>query len=107
MSRAAERGHRVLFVETGGWLGRHLWRLLRGSRRGSLVRRLAFGEDAGNGIRIAKLWAIIPFAQRYELANRVNWRLGSWTLRVAARELRRPRILWIYDPRAVDALGAF
>ncbi|MEP6811368.1 MAG: glycosyltransferase [Actinomycetota bacterium] len=107
MSRAAERGHSVLFVETGGWLGRHLWRLLRGPRRGSLVRRLTFGEEAGNGVQVAKLWTIIPLAQRYELANRVNWRLGSWTLRVAVRKLPGPRILWIYDPRAVDALGTF
>ena len=33
MLRAAQRGHRVVFVESGGHLGRHLWRLARGPRR--------------------------------------------------------------------------
>jgi hypothetical protein len=45
MIRAAQRGHRVLFVETGGHVGRHLWRLVAGPNRGSVARRLFAGES--------------------------------------------------------------
>lgn len=107
MTRAARRGHRVLFVETGGFVGRHLWRLVRGPGRGSLARRLTVGEDVAPRIRVRKLLTPVPFAQRYELANRVNWALGSRLIRREARMLPGPRVAWMYDPRSVEAVGTF
>jgi glycosyltransferase involved in cell wall biosynthesis len=105
MGRAARRGHAVLFVETGGFFGRHLWRLVRGPRRRSLARRLTVGEDVGSLVRVQKLICLLPFGQRYALVNRLNWRIGGLAIRAAARRLAPPRVAWLYDPRAVEALG--
>jgi len=110
MRRAAARGHRVLFVETGGWIGRHLWALLRGGAvpgRASLLRRLTVGEEVAPGVQVRALIALAPFSQRSPRANRVNWRIGAAGLRAAARRLPAPRVLWIYDPRGADAVGTF
>jgi glycosyltransferase involved in cell wall biosynthesis len=106
MSRAARRGHRVVFVETGGFVGRHLWRLLRGLSRGSLARRLLAGDEVAPGIRVVKLLNLLPFGQRYAAVNRLNWRLGAHAVRREARRLPEPRVAWIYDPRGVEALGS-
>ncbi len=106
MRRAAGRGYRVLFVETGGWLGRHLWALLRRPGRASLARRLMGGEQVAPGVRVRKLLTLVPFGQRYVWANRVNWRLGGRSVRAEARRLPDPRVLWIYDPRGVEAVGS-
>lgn len=106
MSRTARRGHRVLFVETGGFIGRHLWRLVRGPRRRSLARRLTVGEEVAGNIKVRKLVAPVPFGQWYGAANRLNWAVGARAIGRAARRLPAPRVTWIYDPRAVEALGA-
>ena len=107
MSRAAGKGHRVLFVETGGFLGRHLWRLVRGPGRASLARRLVSGEQVAPEIRVRKLLTVVPFAQRYKVANRLNWAIGAALIRREARALPAPTVTWIYDPRGVAALGSF
>ena len=52
MTRAAERGHEVLFVDSGPFLGRHLVRLVRGGGRRSLVRRLLAAEQVAPRIRV-------------------------------------------------------
>jgi glycosyltransferase involved in cell wall biosynthesis len=106
MSRAAGRGHDVLFIETGDFLGRHLWRLVRGPDRRSLARRLTVGEVVAPRIRVRKLRAWFPLGQRHELANTANWVLGRRMLARATCKLAPPRIAWIYDPRSVLALGA-
>jgi glycosyltransferase involved in cell wall biosynthesis len=105
MSRAAQRGHSVVFVETGGWVVRHLWRLLRGPRRASLARRLTVGEPVADRVRVVKLLAPVPFAQRYGWANAANWRIGALALRRVARRIPAPRVAWIYDPRAAAGAG--
>ncbi len=105
MRRAAERGHRVLFVESGGHLGRHLWRLATGPGRGSLARRLFGGEQAADGITVEKAVTLAPWGQKFELANRINSRLTGLRVRRAARGLERPRILWLYDPTAFELVG--
>lgn len=105
MVRAAERGHRVLFVETGGHLGRHLWRLVTGPGRGSLARRLFGAERPAEGIAIEKALTIAPWGQKFQLANLINSRLTGLRIRRAARRLDGQRVLWLYDPTAFELVG--
>ena len=105
MLRAAQRGHRVVFVESGGHLGRHLWRLARGPRRRSIARRLFGAEQAADGITVEKAITVAPWGQKFGLANRINSRLTGLRVRRAARGLDGPRILWLYDPTAFELVG--
>lgn len=106
MRRAAARGHEVLFVETGEFLGKHVLRLLRGPSRGSLLRRLVTGERVVPGVTVRKTLNLLPWGQRYAMCDRLNGRLGAVLVRLAARSLRVPRVTWLYDPRATWAAGA-
>ena len=105
MVRAAERGHRVLFVETGGHLSRHLWRLVTGPGRGSLARRLFGAERPADGIAVEKALTIAPWGQKFQLANRINSRLTGLRIRRAARAFGGERVLWLYDPTAFELVG--
>ena len=105
MLRAARRGHRILFVESGGHLGRHLWRLVMGPYRGSLARRLFGAEQVAEGISVEKALTVVPWGQKFGLANRVNSRLTGLRIRRAARRLGGPRVLWLYDPTAFELVG--
>jgi glycosyltransferase involved in cell wall biosynthesis len=105
MLRAARRGHRVLFVESGGHLGRHLWRLVTGPGRRSLARRLFGAEQAAEGVTVEKAVTIAPWSQKFGLANRINSRLTGLRLRRATRGLDGPRVLWLYDPTAFELVG--
>ncbi len=107
MAQAAERGHDVLFVETHGFVGFHLWKLLRRSGRAALARRLFSGEQVAPRVRAARLLNLLPYGQRFRACNRINWRIGGIFVRRAARALPHPRVLWIYDPRGVDGIGSF
>jgi glycosyltransferase involved in cell wall biosynthesis len=105
MIRAAQRGHRVLFVESGGHVGRHLWRLVTGPNRGSVARRLFGGERPAEAITVEKAVTLMPWGQKFPLANRLNSRLTGARVRRAARGLDEPRILWLYDPTAFELVG--
>jgi len=105
MIRAAQRGHRVLFVESGGHLARHLWRLVAGSNRGSVARRLFGGEQPHEAITVEKAVTLVPWGQKFPLANRINSRLTGARIRGAARGLDGPKILWLYDPTAFELVG--
>jgi glycosyltransferase involved in cell wall biosynthesis len=105
MRRAASRGHVVLFVETGEFLGRHLLRLLRGPSRRSLRRRLVGGEDVAQGITVRKALNVLPWGQRFTLCDRINGRVSRVVLRRASSQLPSPRVTWLYDPRATWAIG--
>ena len=105
MIRAARRGHRVLFVESGGHIGRHLWRLLTGPDRGSVARRLFGGEQPAESITVEKALTFVPWGQKFPFANRINSRFTGARIRRAARGLGGPRILWIYDPTAFELVG--
>jgi glycosyltransferase involved in cell wall biosynthesis len=105
MIRAAQRGHRVLFVESGGHLARHLWRLVAGSNRGSVARRLFGGEQPHEAITVEKAVTLVPWGQKFPLANRINSRLTGARIRRAARGLDGPKILWLYDPTAFELVG--
>ena len=104
MIRAAQRGHRVLFVESGGHIGRHL-AARHGPDRGSVARRLFGGEQPAESITVAKALTFVPWGQKFPLANRINSRFTGARIRRAARGLGGPRILWIYDPTAFELVG--
>lgn len=106
MLRAAGRGHRVLFIETGSFLGKHIWSLIRGPRRGSLARRLLASEQVAPGIEVRKALNVFPWGHKHRLANAVNGALTSLVLRRMARRLPQPVVLWLYDPCAARCVGA-
>ena len=105
MLRAARRGHQVLFVETGYFLGRHLWRLVRYPGRRSLTRRLLASDEVAPGIRVRKTVNLIPWGQKYRLANAVNCALTAFLLRRLARGMPQPVVLWLYDPFTASLAG--
>lgn len=105
MRRAAERGHNVLFVETGNFLGTHLLHLLRRPGRRSLALRLFAGETVGPGVTVRKAWNVLPWGQRYAISDRVNGWISARVVSHASRRLPRPRVTWLYDPRATWAIG--
>ena len=106
MLRAAHRGHEVLFVETGSFLGRHAWRLVRRPGRRSLARRLLASERVAPAITVRKAPNVLPWGHKYRLANAVNGALTSLVLRRAIRGLPQPVVLWVYDPYAARCVGA-
>jgi glycosyltransferase involved in cell wall biosynthesis len=106
MSRAAKRGHQVLFVETGGFLGTHLWPPA-GRLATERIRRLVTAIDVGPNVRVAQLTNILPWSQQVAASNRFNWQVGARLLRRSVRLLPQPRVLWIYDPRGADGVGLF
>jgi len=106
MRRAASRGHRVLFVETGSFLGTHLWRLVREGARGSLARRLLASEQVAPGIEVRKALNVLPWGHKHRLPNAVNAALTNLLLRRMARRLPQPLVLWVYDPCAARSVGA-
>lgn len=97
MIRAARRGHRVVFVETADFVAKRALRL-------HMTRRTA---PPMQNVTVRKLINLVPFSQRYRLANEINFRIGGVEARRAARDLPRRRVLWIYDPRGAAAIGAF
>jgi glycosyltransferase involved in cell wall biosynthesis len=103
MTRAAARGHHVLFVETRGFLGKHLLRIASGPERRSQLRRLLGTEEVAPRVVVTKALNIAPWGQKYELARRLNARVTSAVLRRRAARLPAPALLWVYDPAAVPA----
>jgi glycosyltransferase involved in cell wall biosynthesis len=103
MSRLAAGGHRVLFVESDCFLGRHLVRLLRGPGRRSLLRQLRGTEEAAPGVRVLTAPALVPWGHRFRIAARVNAALTSWAVRRRGDE--REVVLWLYDPCFADCIG--
>jgi glycosyltransferase involved in cell wall biosynthesis len=106
MLRASRRGHEILFIETGHFTGRHLWRLLGAGSRRSLARRLFATESVAPGIRVRKSLNLLPWGQKYRLANRLNSLVTAQLVRIVARSLPEPRVLWIYDPCAAHVAGS-
>jgi glycosyltransferase involved in cell wall biosynthesis len=105
MTQAAARGHHVLFVETAGFLGKHLVRALRGPDRRSRLRRLLATESVAPRVAVTKALNLVPWGQKYELARRLNARATSLMLRRRVAQLPAPALLWVYDPTAVGAGG--
>jgi glycosyltransferase involved in cell wall biosynthesis len=105
MSRAARRGHQVLFVETGDFVGKHLLRIRGRQARRAFARKLMHGVEVEPNVRVTQLVNLLPWSQRFSWCNAFNWRTGARVLRRAARSLPAPSVLWIYDPRGADAVG--
>jgi glycosyltransferase involved in cell wall biosynthesis len=99
MRAAARRGHRVLFVETGSFIGRHLWALARGPRK-SLAQRIFTTEEVVPGICVRKAVNLLPWGHKFRFPNAVNTALTAARLRSAVAKLPRPVVFWIYDPCA-------
>jgi glycosyltransferase involved in cell wall biosynthesis len=106
MLRAAHRGHRVLFVETGYFLGKHLWALLRRGERRSLARRLFSTEEVVPRVLLRKALNVLPWGSKYRISGAVNAALTAWLLRRLAASFLEPVILWIYDPSAARIAGS-
>ena len=105
MLRASRRGHDVLFVETGYFLGRHLWSLVRRPERRSLARRLFSTEEVVSGLHLRKAHNLVPWGSTYRLPKAINSRLTARELARLAAGLRPPVVLWIYDPGAAGLAG--
>jgi glycosyltransferase involved in cell wall biosynthesis len=105
MGRAAARGHEVLFVETGDFLGKHLVRLIKGPNRREQLGRLLGAIEVLPGLRVAKAVNLLPWGQRYRFSSRVNGILSAGHVRRLARHMPGPRVVWLYDPRATWAIG--
>jgi glycosyltransferase involved in cell wall biosynthesis len=105
MRRAARRGHAVLFVETGYFSGRQIWRLLQAEGVRSLRRVLRAEKADEKGVRVCKAANVLPWGQRFELAGRVNAALTARRVRRLAGDLPAPHILWVYDPCASGVIG--
>lgn len=106
MQHAADRNHRILFVETGGWIIRYV--IGRCGRATSLSRRrrwtrLVAAEEVQSRVCVHKAWNLLPWAQRYSICGRVNGRIDAAVIRIISRRLRLGprRVTWIYDPCAV------
>jgi glycosyltransferase involved in cell wall biosynthesis len=105
MLRVARRGHKVLFVETGHFLGRHLFTLVRGPERRSFARRLFSTEEVVPGVRLRKALNVLPWRARYRFTNAFNCVVTATLLRRLARGLTQPVVLWIYDPGSARMAG--
>jgi glycosyltransferase involved in cell wall biosynthesis len=106
MLRAARQGHQVLFVETGYFLGKHLWALLRRSERKSLAHRLFSTEEVAPRVLLRKAVNVLPWGSKYRLTNAVNSAVNALLLRRLAANLPQPVVLWIYDPSAARMVGS-
>jgi glycosyltransferase involved in cell wall biosynthesis len=94
MRRAARRGHEVVFVETGNFIGRNL------SSRHLRPRNVA------PGIRVRKALNVLPWGKKYSLSNRMNGALTARFLRREAERLPGQVVLWIYDPCSSGLAGS-
>lgn len=105
MTRVRQRGHHVVFVETGPWALRYLRVLLRGPERRSLLRQLRSGEPLPDGIRLLKAPTVAPWGHKYRTAARINARLTARAVRRHLRHVSEPIVLWLYDPCFADCIG--
>jgi glycosyltransferase involved in cell wall biosynthesis len=106
MLRVGRWGHHVLYVETGYFLLRHVWALVRGEERRSLGSRLLSGEAVTSGVRVRKALNVLPWRVKFRLPNSVNCAVTSWLVRRLAARLPQPVVLWIYDPGSAPLAGA-
>jgi len=100
MTRVARSGHRVLYVETGEFLGRRIARWLR---RGTRRQRVALEQSPG--IHVTKALTIAPWGHRFRLAAELNAALTAWMLRRRLRRDADPAVLWLYDPCFAACIG--
>jgi glycosyltransferase involved in cell wall biosynthesis len=105
MRRAAARGHRVLYVHTGDFAGRDVYRFLRRRDRSALAGFVRPVEVAP-GIMMCKALNVLPRGHTYRISRAVDSRLTAVVLRRRRRRLPSPVVLWIYDPSASAMAGS-
>jgi glycosyltransferase involved in cell wall biosynthesis len=105
MRRIADAGHRVLYVDTGTFVGRHVAALLGSDERRSLLRQLVSTDHVHPGIRASKAPALLPWGHRFRFAARLNAALTAWTVRRRVRRIDDPVVLWLYDPCFSTCIG--
>lgn len=100
-AEAARRGHRVLYVETGTWMGVYLARNRRRLRRAA--RRLVRPEQLAPNLWIHQALTVAPWGWRSRLAVRVNARVQAAALRRVLERLGvgPGHVSLVYDPRAM------
>jgi glycosyltransferase involved in cell wall biosynthesis len=106
MRRVARRGHQVLFVETSGFLGAQLWRLVRGPNRRSLLARLFATETAGDRVRVRRMLNFVPWRTRFHASAVANVKINWLWLRLLPRRGGGSLVVWSYDPLAYAVFGA-
>jgi glycosyltransferase involved in cell wall biosynthesis len=104
MAQVGRRGHRVLYVETGSFVGRDL-RDLRGGDRRSVLRQLVATQEVAPGVHVMKAPNLAPWGHRYRRAARINSTLTAWAIRSRIRANVEPAILWLYDPCFAGCIG--
>jgi glycosyltransferase involved in cell wall biosynthesis len=104
MARIGQNGHRVLYVETEGFLARHL-RELRGGASRSLLRRLVAAKAVAPGVRMMKAPTLVPWGHRYRRAAQVNSVLTAWAIRRRTPPDAETTVLWLYDPCFAGCVG--
>jgi glycosyltransferase involved in cell wall biosynthesis len=104
MTRIGQRGHSVLYVETGSFVGRDL-KQLRGADRRSMLRQHLATEDVAPGVRVMKAPNVAPWGHRYRGAAEVNSALTTLAIRSRRRSSEAPTILWLYDPCFAGCVG--
>jgi UDP-galactopyranose mutase len=105
MTRVAQEGHRVLYVETGAFAGRHVAELLRRRGRRPLLRQLVAEEKVAPNIRVTKAPTIMPWGHRFRLAAGLNATLTAWMVRRRLRRDDDAAVLWLYDPCFASCIG--
>jgi len=93
-------------VETGHFLGKHVYALLLRRDRRSLARRLLATETVAPNVALRKALNVLPWGSKYGVANALNSALTSGLLRRLAATLPQPVILWIYDASAAPMAGS-
>jgi len=104
MARIGENGHRVLYVETEGFVGRHL-RELRGGGCRSLLRQPVSAKAVAPGVRVMKAPTLVPWGHHFRRAAQVNSALTAWAIRRRTRADAETTVLWLYDPCFAACVG--
>jgi len=104
MARIGQSGHHVLYIETEGFVGRHIRELRTGGCR-SLLRELVPEKAVAPGVRVMKAPTLVPWGHRFRRAAQVNSWLTAWIIRRRTRANREPLVLWLYDPCFAGCVG--
>ena len=106
MRRASERGHRVLFVDTGPFLGRRVADVLRRRAKPAALLDVIRPVDRTATLSTLATVNLFPWGHRNRFTNQVNNWLNALNLKRVGRRLPGAVVLWIYDPCCGSMIGA-
>jgi len=106
MRRASERGHRVLFVDTGPFLGRRVADVLRRRSPPAALLELIRPVDRTETLSTLAMVNLFPWGHRNRFMNKLNNWLNAVNVKRVGRHLPGPVVLWIYDPCCGSMIGA-